>query len=89
MDDTCQHGNKAPVSLMKKLPITQAGIGRHKCPVCSYQEGYVDGFLAATQLIQDKIPKSKEDILLLKESQGLNKAQEIALKIKKAAAAKN
>lgn len=41
----CQAGGKAEVSLLKKLPYSQAGAGRHKCVICAYIAGVRDGNL--------------------------------------------
>ena len=30
-------------AIIKELPLSQAGEGRHKCPYCAYQLGYSDG----------------------------------------------
>ena len=35
----CAHGRQAPVELIERLHDSQAGIGRHKCPVCAYEIG--------------------------------------------------
>ena len=35
----CDHGNAAPKSILEDLDESQAGHGRHKCVVCSYQYG--------------------------------------------------
>src|SRR5688572_21427935 len=37
--ENCQHGNFAPVEILRILPNSQAGIERHKCVVCAYQGG--------------------------------------------------
>ena len=37
--ENCQHGNFAPVEKLNILPISQAGIERHKCVICAYQGG--------------------------------------------------
>lgn len=41
--DKCQHGNSAPLSVLKKLHWSQAGAGRHKCTTCAYQKGFEAG----------------------------------------------
>lgn len=38
--ERCDHGSEAPSSALAKLPDSQAGAGRHKCPVCAYQIGF-------------------------------------------------
>lgn len=35
----CGHGSKAPEAIVAELHENQGGSGRHKCVVCSYQEG--------------------------------------------------
>ncbi len=32
---------------MRKLPENQSGAGRHKCPYCAYEQGFVDGLRQA------------------------------------------
>jgi hypothetical protein len=39
-NETCNHGAVAPVSLLSTLHDSQAGSGRHKCPVCAYEQGF-------------------------------------------------
>ena len=36
-------------TVMKKLPESQAGVGRHKCSYCAYEEGYKVGYKKAKQ----------------------------------------
>ncbi|MEA2104603.1 MAG: DUF3883 domain-containing protein [Candidatus Cloacimonadota bacterium] len=42
-NETCIHGGVAPVSLLKNLHDSQAGSGRHKCPTCAYEQGFLLG----------------------------------------------
>ena len=37
----CAHARQAPVELIERLHESQAGVGRHKCPVCAYALGGV------------------------------------------------
>jgi hypothetical protein len=41
--ENCQHGNFAPVDKLVVLPVSQAGIERHKCVICAYQGGFQVG----------------------------------------------
>lgn len=43
--ERCNQGSSAPTSVLGELPEAQAGVGRHKCPVCAYEQGYKDGLL--------------------------------------------
>lgn len=40
---TCTHGHVAPSASILNLPDSQAGLGRHRCAVCAYRQGLVDG----------------------------------------------
>lgn len=40
---TCKHGSTAPEYVIRELPESQAGTGRHKCAICAFQNGLVDG----------------------------------------------
>ncbi len=42
-NETCIHGGVAPVSLLDSLHASQAGSGRHRCPTCAYEEGFLLG----------------------------------------------
>ncbi len=35
----CAHGSTAPVAVLDRLPVSQAGAGRHKCVICAFQRG--------------------------------------------------
>src|SRR5438477_5346941 len=36
-------GLRAPHEIIEALPESQAGIGRHKCAVCAFHEGFARG----------------------------------------------
>jgi len=82
MNTTCLHNHSAPIKLIKELPITQAGVSRHKCAVCAYEEGYLEGYRAAVDVILSSVSKSKEDIIKVKDNNNLSLARKIALSIK-------
>ena len=44
--EQCNAGSAAPTSMLRALPESQAGSGRHKCTNCAYQNGYEDGLSA-------------------------------------------
>lgn len=44
--EKCYAGSAAPTSVLRALPESQAGSGRHKCTNCAYQNGYEDGLSA-------------------------------------------
>jgi len=39
----CSQGSKAPYEVLFQLPDYQGKSARHKCTICSYQQGYLDG----------------------------------------------
>lgn len=39
----CSHGQESTEDVIRKLPHSQAGTGRHKCAVCAYARGFEDG----------------------------------------------
>jgi len=41
--ENCDHGHAAPRRMLAELPDSQAGMGRHKCPVCAYYHGFQAG----------------------------------------------
>lgn len=43
----CRQGSQAPRELLKVLPESQGGTGRHKCAACAYQLGYQHGLVNA------------------------------------------
>lgn len=40
---TCDQNSKMPRDLIESLNFSQAGVGRHKCVLCAYQNGIKDG----------------------------------------------
>lgn len=42
-NETCIHGGVSPVSLLDSLHHSQGGSGRHKCPTCAYEQGFLKG----------------------------------------------
>ena len=38
--ETCNHGSEAPSEILRLLPESQAGGGRHKCCNCAFQFGF-------------------------------------------------
>lgn len=44
--EKCDAGSAAPTSVLRALPESQAGTGRHKCTNCAYHNGYEDGLSA-------------------------------------------
>lgn len=42
-NETCIHGGISPVSLLINLHHSQAGSGRHRCPTCAYEQGFILG----------------------------------------------
>lgn len=51
----CSHKSLAPIEIIEKLPITQAGPGRHRCPVCAYELGYSEGVKAGIKQTLEKL----------------------------------
>lgn len=41
--EECPHESKAPLKFLKNLHESQAGVGKHKCVVCAYKEGFEAG----------------------------------------------
>lgn len=39
----CKENHQEINHILQQLPITQGGIGRHKCAGCAFEEGYKDG----------------------------------------------
>lgn len=39
-NETCIHGGVSPVTLLASLHHSQGGSGRHKCPICAYEQGF-------------------------------------------------
>jgi hypothetical protein len=42
-NETCIHGGVSPISLLSELHHSQAGSGRHRCPTCAYELGFILG----------------------------------------------
>lgn len=63
MNTKCQHDRLAPMELIKGLPVTQAGIARHRCAICAYEAGLLAGF----KLALEQIDVSDEQIKELQE----------------------
>ncbi|MBP6055772.1 MAG: DUF3883 domain-containing protein [Cytophagaceae bacterium] len=42
-NETCIHYGVSPKSLLDNLHHSQAGKGRHRCPTCAYEHGYILG----------------------------------------------
>ncbi|WP_298948552.1 DUF3883 domain-containing protein [uncultured Polaribacter sp.] len=42
-NETCIHGGISPVSLLESLHHSQGGSGRHRCPTCAFEEGFIVG----------------------------------------------
>lgn len=40
--EKCRHGEEAPSEMLRALPKSQGGLGRHKCPSCAYQQGMAE-----------------------------------------------
>jgi len=81
MNTKCQHEHSAPMELIKSLPVTQAGIARHRCAVCAYEQGLLDGY----KLAMEHLSLSDDDIIKLNEkriNKEASKALDIALSIK-------
>jgi 5-methylcytosine-specific restriction endonuclease McrA len=53
-NETCAHGKVAPLSTLRKLHDSQAGIGRHKCTNCAYEKGFTAGALGTVNSEQSE-----------------------------------
>ena len=42
-NETCIHGGVSPITLLSNLHHSQAGSGRHRCPTCAYEQGFILG----------------------------------------------
>lgn len=42
-NEPCIHGGISPISLLEDLHQSQGGSGRHRCPTCSYEQGFYLG----------------------------------------------
>ena len=40
---TCSENKSMPKNLIESLNFNQAGVGRHKCVICAYNNGIRDG----------------------------------------------
>jgi len=58
--EECSKGSSTPHSLLKGLSDSQAGIGRHKCTNCAYQQGYKQGVSQRTKSVEllQVVPRS-------------------------------
>lgn len=52
-NETCIHGGVSPVSLLANLHPSQAGKGRHRCPTCAYEQGFLLGSSGNWKSYQD------------------------------------
>ena len=41
--ERCSEGTTAPKEMLQGLHHSQAGTGRHKCPICAWREGFEAG----------------------------------------------
>ncbi|MBU2445684.1 MAG: DUF3883 domain-containing protein [Bacteroidetes bacterium] len=49
--EQCHHKSSAPLVLLRDLPWSQAGAGRHKCATCAYGFGFEAGTKESTILV--------------------------------------
>lgn len=42
-NETCIHGGVLPRQFLSNLHRSQAGWGRHRCPTCAYEQGFIAG----------------------------------------------
>lgn len=42
-NEICIHGGVLPVGVLVNLHYSQAGSGRHRCPTCAYEQGFLFG----------------------------------------------
>lgn len=49
----CEQNSKMPKNLIESLNFNQAGMGRHKCVLCAYQNGVKDGEVKALDFAKD------------------------------------
>ena len=40
--EVCDHNRRAPLDVLRRLPVRQAGEGRYKCAACSFHAGFED-----------------------------------------------
>ena len=55
--EECKHGNQAARDILDKLPDSQAGTGRHKCAVCAYEAGVLEGVRRATTKLEEMLER--------------------------------
>ena len=53
--EKCDAGSAAPIFVLRSLPESQAGSGRHKCTNCAYQNGYDDGLFAHRRELENDV----------------------------------
>lgn len=63
--ETCQISSSAPTSLLQSLPDYQGGVGRHKCTICAFKNGFTDGIISISQKMDwsftlSLVPKPKK-----------------------------
>ena len=51
----CKKEHSEIQNIMSKLPVSQGGMGRHKCAACSFEEGYSDGMKGIKRNVDDVI----------------------------------
>ena len=52
-NESCKHGAISPVSLLESLHDSQAGRGRHRCPICAYDQGFNLGSIGKWNTYQE------------------------------------
>lgn len=85
MNTKCLHKHSAPIQVINILPVTQAGIARHKCAICAYEQGLLDGFKLAVERLQvsdSQIVEFFEDKQKKQSVDKLVSIEEISSKIK-------
>lgn len=71
--ENCSHGNSAPRDLVQHLHPSQAGAGRHKCPVCAFHAGLTSAAKFAGSLLETCQNGSRAPVAMLSslpDSQG-------------------
>jgi hypothetical protein len=78
--EKCYVGSAAPISVLRALPESQAGSGRHKCTNCAYQKGSEDGSAQRMELgkahvipdiAADSFPDAEYESMTVKEGSRL------------------
>ena len=64
MVETCNHGSEAPTKILRALPESQAGGGRHKCCNCAFQFGF-------RSVVRDIETRARADIETENETYGV------------------